>query len=437
MVEEVSNRVYLPKNTETNFYNPVTGDVRPEALPGYLVAQLPLKYRTVCSSCLWFVAGRKLVGAGTNGDLVLWNGHTFAYEINKRVAENSRNKSGTSSFLPLTALAEASRHSLFVAGQEDGYVKYATHTLELVASFRAHSEAVRAVALSPNQTKFVSCSDDASIKVFDLVEGKCETTFEAEAGQRRQGPGKENEQKAHSWNATAVDWHSALALVASGSMDKTTRLWDPRERRRVGQLHFHKNRVSSVKLTRGFCLLSGSADYSAVLVDLRSQEKPLRVFSDNTKEVTCVAVASNDESVFAVGCADGAVVLYNTHRTGALKRVKFAHDYAVNSLAWNPTDELLVSSGKDYSVRVWGGSALGVFSPKHNFNELSLSEQVGFVKKHAGSQGRDLASVQKLKRWMLENRLDVLKPNVDVNALWDDTFARKLEDNEFKLIYGK
>jgi polyadenylation factor subunit 2 len=71
-----------------------------------------------------------------------------------------------------------------------------------VKAFQAHKEAVRDISFSPTDSKFVSCSDDVTLKIWDF--GKCK---------------EENVLTGHGWDVKCVSWHPYKSLIVSGSKE--------------------------------------------------------------------------------------------------------------------------------------------------------------------------------------------------------------------------
>lgn len=107
-----------------------------------------------------------------------------------------------------------------VSGDEGGAVKYWQANLRPQEEFVAHPDAaVRGLAFAPSDRKFVTCSDDKSLRLWDFWGGELEA-----------------ELLGHHAEVYSVAWHPHQALIASGSRDTTVKLWDPRAGRDVATL---------------------------------------------------------------------------------------------------------------------------------------------------------------------------------------------------------
>lgn len=58
-----------------------------------------------------------------------------------------------------------------VSGDDNGRIKYWKPNLELLNDAVAHREAVRGICFSPTDLKFCTCSDDATLRIWDF--GTC------------------------------------------------------------------------------------------------------------------------------------------------------------------------------------------------------------------------------------------------------------------------
>lgn len=134
------------------------------------------------------------------------------------------------------------------------------------------------MSFSPHDTKFVSCGDDSTIRVWDWGSHSEERTLEG-----------------HGWDVKTVEWHPRSSLVASGSKDNLVKLWDPRGAGGcLSTLYGHKNTVT--KLTwnmNGNWLLTASRDQLIKMYDIRAM-KEITSLKGHNKEVTRCAMFRNE-----------------------------------------------------------------------------------------------------------------------------------------------
>ena len=249
-------------------------------------------------------------------------------------------------------------------------------------SFKGHTDAIRAVAVSPDGQLLASGggSADPSIKLWNVQNGQC----------RRNLFGHTNE----IWSvAFSADGH----WLASGSSDHTIRLWDVHSSECLQISTEHRHWVMSVAFSSqpdilasagfdrmikfwhvqtGACLqtwqadqlaicsiafspggdllASGSVDRSIGLWDVATGDC-FQLLCGHTQFVWSVAF-SPDGQILASGSFDRTVRLWDIH-TGECLRVLEGHENSVFAVAFLPGNSLahplLASSGADATVRLW------------------------------------------------------------------------------------
>lgn len=101
--------------------------------------------------------------------------------------------------------------NFLVTGDHSGVIKVWQPSMNNLKILHGHKEPVRQVTFSPNDTKFASCSDDGTVKVWDFGRMAEERTL-----------------TGHCWDVKTIHWHPFRALLASGSKDNLVKLWDPK-----------------------------------------------------------------------------------------------------------------------------------------------------------------------------------------------------------------
>ncbi len=152
--------------------------------------------------------------------------------------------------------------------------------------------------------------------------------------------------------------------VASGSSDRTVRLWnvaDPAHPTPLGQpLTGHTNWVTTVAFSPdGHSLASGSTDQTVRLWNVTDPAHPTPLgqpLTGHTNNVGAVAF-SPDGHTLATGSYDNTVRLWNvtdpTHPT-PLGPPLTGHTNAVLAVAFSPDGHTLASGSEDHTVRLWG-----------------------------------------------------------------------------------
>jgi WD40 repeat protein len=142
--------------------------------------------------------------------------------------------------------------------------------------------------------------------------------------------------------------------IASGSEDKTVRIWDSE----TGQLKFTIDNQDAGVLCLSFSkngstVVSGCSDGRIKVWELRDADgaQLLRTQHDHAAQVEDVKV-SPDGTRLASSCEEGPVVISDM-QTGARVWTLAAHASAVFCVAWSPDGELVASAGEDGHVIVW------------------------------------------------------------------------------------
>ena len=263
-------------------------------------------------------------------------------------------------------------------------------------AIQAHSDPIRDLAFSPNDSKFVTASDDATLKIFDFAGGVEESVL-----------------TGHGWDAKSVDWHPTKGLLVSGSKDHQIKLWDPRTGRCLTTLHGHKNTISRTKFepNRGQLLATSARDQTARIFDLRMM-RDICLLRGHEKDISTLTWHPSHSSLLSTGGADGSIYHYlldepNTppgHTTSIppydsaepmsapaqiiypAHKIQHAHEYAVWSIDWHPLGHILASGSNDRVTRFWTRPRPGevdCFNDKHHVGEAA-AEAYGTWDKRGG-----------------------------------------------------
>ena len=191
-------------------------------------------------------------------------------------------------------------------------------------------------------------------------------------------------------------------LLASGSADKTVKLWDLNTTKAARSYTMHKDKVSSLEWhpTESTVLLSGGYDQRVIASDMRAPDAVAPTWSVSS-DVESVRWNVHDPNYFYV-TTEAGTVLYHDARNGSGPGAKpvwtlQAHDGAVSSFDINPTIAGFLATGSDdKTVKLWNvednkpsmvvsrNLEVGrVFS-----TQFAPDAEVGFRLAVAGSKGR-------------------------------------------------
>eukprot|EP00050_Salpingoeca_kvevrii_P013089 m.26745 g.26745 ORF g.26745 m.26745 type:complete len:96 (-) comp4655_c0_seq2:228-515(-) len=76
---------------------------------------------------------------------------------------------------------------------------------------QGHDNWVRALVFHPGGKFLLSCSDDRTVRVWDIAQKRCYKTLEA-----------------HAHFVTSIDMHKSAPVVVTGGVDMLAKVWDCR-----------------------------------------------------------------------------------------------------------------------------------------------------------------------------------------------------------------
>ncbi|KAF2880187.1 hypothetical protein ILUMI_25988 [Ignelater luminosus] len=294
----------------------------------------------------WTPEGRRLVTGASSGEFTLWNGLTFNFETILQAHDS-----------PVRCMVWSHNDNWMVTGDHAGYVKYWQSNMNNVKMFQAHKEALRGISFSPSDSKFVTCSDDGTLRIWDFLRYQEERIL-----------------RGHGADVKCVHWHPQKGLVISGSKDnqQPIKLWDPKTGQSLATLHAHKSTVMDLKWNEnGNWLITASRDHLLKLFDLRNLSQEVQTFRGHKKEASSVAWHPTHEGLFCSGGSDGCIMFWHVGADKEVGAIEQAHDSIVWTLAWHPLGHILCSGSNDHTSKFWTRNRPGdLMRDKYNLNTL-------------------------------------------------------------------
>ncbi|XP_045073652.1 TAF5-like RNA polymerase II p300/CBP-associated factor-associated factor 65 kDa subunit 5L isoform X1 [Coregonus clupeaformis] len=203
-----------------------------------------------------------------------------------------------------------------------------------IKTLRGHSGPVFRTAFLTDSSGLLSCSEDTSIRYWDLGSFTNTALYQG-----------------HAYPVWDVDVSPCSLYFASGSHDRTARLWTFSRTYPLRLYAGHLADVDCVKFhPNSNYLATGSTDKTVRLWSTQ-QGASVRLFTGHRGPVLSVAFAPNGKYLASAG-EDQRVKLWDL-ASGALVKDLRGHTDSVTSLSFSPDSSLVASSSMDNSVRVW------------------------------------------------------------------------------------
>jgi WD40 repeat protein len=242
-----------------------------------------------------------------------------------------------------------------------------------------HSEGVGSVAFSPDGLLLASGSADKTVKLWDPI-GKRELRTLT----------------GHKAGVNAVSFRSDGRWLASGATDGGIKFWDVRTGAVLRDLRSNGS-VRSVAFSHGGRWFASASDKGIKLWDLKSEGEPLDLSGDRTTIVSF----SFDGQWLACGSFDKVKIweVATGREIGTLP----GHTDKITSLAFSPDGQWLVTGGRDARILLW---KVGAWSKPQL--EMSAMDQVVALAFHP--DGKILISADGNKQIKLHDLQTGLSP---------------------------
>jgi WD40 repeat protein/DNA-directed RNA polymerase subunit RPC12/RpoP len=207
----------------------------------------------------------------------------------------------------------------------------------LERKLEGHRWWINSVAISPNGKWAASGSDDKTVKIWDLETGECQATLEG-----------------HKDRVISVAITSNGKKILSASLDCSIRVWDAESRHELMKLEGHTNRPwTVVALQDNTRALSGAWDNTLKIWDLASGKCLRTIECGMAEEDNVFSSAVNPMATQVLsGHRDGKIRLWNL-QTAECLAVLNGHSEVVHSVQITSDGRIAVSCSKDATVKVW------------------------------------------------------------------------------------
>lgn len=192
---------------------------------------------------------------------------------------------------------------------------------DLAFTFSLHTKDVNCLAFGPNSRTLASGSSDKTVRLWDIETGE-------------ESPG--SPLNGHGYHVCACAFSPFGTLLATASTDCTVWLWDTKSNEKITTLEGHRGSVRTCVFSPDALLLaSGSADETVCLWSIRTKKLVRRIEGFESSVMACSFTPDNLYVI--AGLSNGEVGVWDV-QSGLCKTFdKEANDMGVNTCCFSPT----------------------------------------------------------------------------------------------------
>ncbi|MBD2462137.1 serine/threonine protein kinase [Oscillatoria sp. FACHB-1407] len=213
---------------------------------------------------------------------------------------------------------------------------------QAVSTLTGHTGAVTAIALNPNGTLLASGSSDKTIRLWSIPQGELLYTIPGRSLWSNTG---------HSDRISALGFALDGQTLISGSDDSTIKIWDVATRRLVVTLPSRGWDISALTASQtGTTLVSGGGDGVIYVWDLKTREL-VQSLHKHLDRVSAL-ILSPDDRILVSGSYDKTIRVWDLRKNTLINTFK-GHGDRISTLAVTPDWYTLVSGSWDRTLRIW------------------------------------------------------------------------------------
>ncbi|CDW57362.1 lissencephaly 1 [Trichuris trichiura] len=256
---------------------------------------------------------------------------------------------------PVTRVIFHPVFSLIATCSEDATIKvWDFETGDFEKTLKGHTDCVQDIAFNATGKLLASCSGDMSIKLWDFQTYECIRTLHG-----------------HDHNVTSVAFLPSGDFLVSSSRDKTIKMWEISTGYCVRTFAGHREWVRMVRVSPDGTFLASCSNDQTIRVWVIATRECKAELRDHSHVVECICWATDAVVPYvneAVGTNTGCAQRYGPFLASGSrdKTIKIwdlgvgvclftleGHDNWVRSLRFHPGGKYLISASDDKTMRVW------------------------------------------------------------------------------------
>ncbi|MGK7925883.1 MAG: protein kinase [Spirulina sp.] len=247
---------------------------------------------------------------------------------------------GESQFTPLRGHSSIIEEIIFhpqtnviITGSWDYRICFWNLTEE-IAEIEAHSGWIKTLAITQDGQLLASGSADKTIKLWNIETRGLQQTLLGHEGEIR-----------------SLAFNPAGTLLISGSCDRTIRIWGIRSYTNKQILQGHSEAINALAVSpSGYILWSGSEDKTIKMWDLQKGIL-IREFRGHTESINALAMNAEGNLLIS-GSSDRSVRIWHPG-TGQLLHQLEGHDLGIEAVAIAPNNQIIASASRDKTIKLW------------------------------------------------------------------------------------
>jgi serine/threonine protein kinase len=309
----------------TGTTNPVNPAAQAQAQPPAPVTPIAEinAHRGSVSGAVYTEDGRQIITTGADGAMKLWDASSHGLVRTIELDDG-----------PATALAISGRRAL--TGHANGkVVLWDIDKAEKIATVHRNEANIWSVAFTGDPDRFATASHDWKVTLWDARQPSAPLTV----------------LDGHENAVQALAYAPQQLLLASGSADKTVRVWNLDTLSLKRSYSGPRDFITSLAFSNSGKLLAAGALDGRIHIWSVLSSRRLRGLAGHRGRVADVAFSPSGDELASAG-EDGTVRLWNLPR-GRITRALTGHVGGATVVAFAPDGQHLISAGVDGRVRVW------------------------------------------------------------------------------------